>query len=454
MYAYVAFLVVLLTYGMETTYFRYANDPTEQEPKVFSNILSSVAFSSLLFIVIAYVFRQPIAQALDRPNHAEFIVWLSMIVSIDAVSAIPLAKLRKEGRLGLFNAINLGNIGINILLNLFFLAYCAPMYKAGNSNALIDFCYNPEWGVSYVFIANLVASIVKCLMSVWWVKFKYYALDLNLWKKCLKYGFPLLLVGLAGMINETLDRILLKNILLPSKGLLETDKIVGIYGACYKLSIIITLFIQAFRYAAEPFFFAEKKGPEVFARVMNYFVMFCAFILLGVLLFLDQAKYFIPNPAYWDGLVIVPVLLYANVFLGIYFNLSAWYKLTDKTSLGAVISFVGAAITILLNLWLIPYFTYLGAAWTTFICYFSMMVLSFFWGQKHFPVPYELKKLAAFLLLPLILWGLSSWLKLHIAVFGMIFANISLMVVYLWIVLKIEGRSLSQIPKLLLNLRK
>lgn len=454
LYAYVAFLVVLLTYGMETTYFRFANDQKYTENKVFSTILTSVFFTSLGFICWATFFSQNIANWLHYPNNSEFVVWLSIIVGVDAISAIPLVRLRRENKLWIFNAINFSNIIVNILLNLFFLAYCAPKYAAGESNWLIDLCYNPDWGVSYVFISNLIASLFKFFLSLLLTIKHTWSFDRILLQKALQYGLPLLLVGLAGMVNETLDRILLKNILLEDKGLLETEKIVGIYGACYKLSIIITLFVQAFRYAAEPFFFSEKSNaPERFVPVMNYFVLVCSFVLICVVLFIEQTKYFIPNPLYWEGLVIVPVLLYANIFLGIYFNLSAWYKLTDKTGLGAYISIFGALLTIGLNVLLIPSFTYVGAAWATFICYFSMMVISYVWGQKHFYVPYEIKKLLVFLALPIIFMGVQYLLKPYFADFGMIFVNLILILLFLTVVLKIQGLNISKIRMLFINLR-
>ncbi len=449
LYAYVAFLVVLLTYGMETTYFRLASDPKYSEKKSFGTIFLMVSATSSLFIVLSYLFSQPIATALKYPNNSEFIIWLSIIVSVDAISSIPLVKLRRENKLWQFNLINIFTILINILFNVFFLMYVVPGHQAGKSNWFIETFYDADWGVSYVFIANLVASLLKFLiLSILNVKKIYF--DLHIFKKAIHYGLPLLIVGLAGMVNETIDRILLKSMLYNSYGELKTQTIVGIYGACYKLSIIITLFVQAFRYAAEPFFFSiksEHNKEDVFVQIMNFFVIFCAFIFLTVMLFIDYAKMFIPNKEYWEGLKIVPILLYANIFLGIYYNLSSWYKLTDKTKQGAYIAIMGAIITIVLNIILIPHFTYVGAAWTTFICYFLMMMVSYFMGQKHFFIPYNKRKILLYLIVPYVLYMVKIGYITYFSNSGTIFVNVILLSSFLLMVIKTEKITLNEILK-------
>jgi len=301
-----------------------------------------------------------------------------------------------------------------VALNFFFLGYCMTSYQAGETNFIIDALYNPEIGVGYVFISNLAASVFKILMSLptfYGIKLTF---NLSLLKKLLIYGSPLLIAGLAGIVNETLDRILLKYLLFDTLGELEAMSQLGIYGACYKLSIIITLFIQAFRYAAEPFFFAQAKNkdaPEVYANVMNYFVAVCGLIFLGVTLYLDIIKFFIPNPEYWVGLKVVPILLLANICLGIYFNQSIWYKMTDKTKYGAYIAIGGAIITIVLNVILIPILGYMGSAWTTLVVYALMVISSYLLGQRHFPVPYNLKKVGSYLALALVLFYLGTWMQ-------------------------------------------
>jgi len=246
-----------------------------------------------------------------------------------------------------------------------------------------------------------------------------YGFELSLLKKMFVYALPLLVFGLAGIVNETIDRIMLKRILFESHGLKETMSQIGIYGACYKISIIITLFIQAFRYAAEPFFFSqekEKNAKETYSKVMTYFVIVCATIFLGVMLFMDVIKYFIPNEEYWIGLKVVPILLFANISLGIYYNQSIWYKLSGKTKFGAYIGIFGAGITILLNYIWIPLYGYVGSAWATLVCYGSMMLLSFILSRKHYPIQYNLPKIFLYLGLSFSLYFFTTYLALPVGV--------------------------------------
>jgi O-antigen/teichoic acid export membrane protein len=411
MYAYVAFLVVLLTYGMETAFFRYFSQERENPEKVYSTALWSLLVSSFVFIVGGSIFAQPIAEFLGYPNDKEYISWFGIIVGLDALIAIPLAKLRAENKPVKFALINFVFIGVNIGLNLFFLAYCLPKYQASETNWLISTFYNPETGVGYVFIANLIASAVRFLMvspQLFKLKFDF---DRELWKKMILYAFPLLIAGLAGIINETLDRAMLKWMLFDDLGEVQTMTQLGIYGACYKLSIVITLCIQAYRYAAEPFFFDHAKQSDsrhTYARMLHVFFAFVMLVFLVVTLFIDVFKYFIPNEAYWVGLDIVPVLLLANVFLGVYFNLSVWYKLTDKTMYGSYIAITGAIITIVLNFLLIPVLGFRGSAYATLACYFSMAAISYYFGQKHFKVPYSMRKLVGYFFLAIFLFAANA----------------------------------------------
>ena len=423
MYAYVAFLVVLLTYGMETAFFRYFSERKEDPKTVFSTALWSLLVTSTVFITVLILFAQPIANVLGYPDHKEFVAWFGIIVGLDALIAIPLAKLRAENKAIRFALINFAFIGVNIGLNLFFLAYCLPMFKAGTTNALIDWAYDPEIGVGYVFIANLIASVSRfalMLPEIFNVRWRF---DAELWRQMMRYALPLLVAGLAGIVNETLDRALLKWMLFEDLGEELTMTQLGIYGACYKLSIIITLCIQAYRYAAEPFFFDQKDDKHAkatYARMLHIFFGFVMLVFVGVNLFIDVFKYFIPNEAYWVGLDIVPVLLLANVFLGVYYNLSVWYKLTDKTYLGSYIAVVGALITILLNVLLIPVLGFRGSAWATLACYFSMAAASYMLGQRHFKVPYDLGRLAFYFIAAIALFGLNlilpdwSWVVLSL----------------------------------------
>ncbi len=415
MYAYVAFLVVMLTYGMETAFFRYYSQHKNKN-SVYSTALWSLVISSFGFIALVTLFAQPIANFLGYPNHSEYIWWFGIIVGLDALVAIPLAKLRAENRSIKFAWVNISSIAVNIGLNLFFLAYCLPKFKAGEINWLVETFYDPETGVGYVFIANLIASIVKLSIMLPDIIKAQLKINPRLWKTMMKYAVPLLIAGMAGIVNETLDRALLKWLLWSDLGKQATMTQLGIYGACYKLSIVITLCVQAYRYAAEPFFFDQQKSgnaPNTYARMLHIFFAFVMLVFLWVTLFIDVVKYFIPNEAYWVGLDIVPVLLLANVFLGVYYNLSAWYKLTDKTYYGSYIAIGGAMVTVVLNILLIPILGFRGCAWATLICYFSMAAASYILGQRFMPVPYNIPKLTGYFVLAVGLYCLNGWIDLE-----------------------------------------
>lgn len=435
MYAYVAFLVVLLTYGMETTYFRFSTKDEFEEQNVFKTILISLFSTSGIFILLAILFAQDIAEWLMYPNHSEYVVWFAVIVGLDAITSILQAQLRKNNKALKFAVVNLGNVAINIAINVFFIAYCKNLYDSGETNYIIETCYNPEIGVGYVFIANLIASVFKIIVLIpEIVKAKYGEFKAQYLKPFIKYAIPLLFVGMAGIINETLDRILLKRLLVDDLGLEETMKQIGIYGAVYKLSILITLFIQAYRYAAEPFFFSKEKesgSKTLYAKIMTYFVIVVISIFLFVMSYIDLLKYFINNEELWVGLYIAPILLAANVCLGIYYNLSIWYKLSQKTNYGAFISIAGAIITVALNLILIPSLGYEGAAWTTLICYLFMIIVSYIYGQKHYPIPYELKKIGGYFVLGATLFLTSQVLINSLEAFAKYSINSLLLVSFL-----------------------
>jgi len=396
LYAYVSFLSVIFTYGMETAFFRYASRH-DWPDRVYTTALSALVASSVAFSSLLVVAARPIAALLKYEGHEEYIIWLALILGLDAVAALPFARLRQQGRAARFAAVRLAGIGVNICLNLLFLvvlpgvAHRAPRLLDG---PLLQALYRPEIGVGYVFIANLIASLVTLLLLSRELLRIRGGFDGALLRGMLRYGLPILVAGLAGMVNETIDRILLK-FLLPLP-LAERMRQIGIYGACYKLSIIMTLFIQAFRMAAEPFFFERARArdaPRTYAAVMNGFVLACSAIYLLMMMYMDIVKLFI-GPRFHDGLAVVPVLLLANLCLGVYYNLSIWYKLADRTLAGAYIALGGALITILLNLWWIPTMGYMGAALATLGCYASMMVASFLLGQRVYPVPYEVARLA------------------------------------------------------------
>jgi O-antigen/teichoic acid export membrane protein len=411
MYAYVAFLVVFLTYGMETAFFRFSTDEKNIRHRVYTNTLFSLLTTTTLFIAIASIFSQNIADWLKYPDHNEYIIWFSLIVGLDAISSIPLAKLRLEEKAKKFAGVNFLNVGVNILLNVFFLVYCKENYESGNVNWIIKMFYNPDIGVGYVFISNLVASAIKfaTLFPIMNFKGEY---DFSLLKSMFRYSSPMLLVGLAYVINETLDRAMLKSILydqyLENGTATSSNEALkmalsqnGIYGANYKITMIVSMFIQAFRYASEPFFFKDqlnKNSKETLSKVMNYFTIVLVFTFLVITMYLHIFKYFIPNENYWEGLKVVPVLLAANICLGIYTSLSIWYKLSEKTIFGAFISLTGVAITLLINFLFIPKYGYLASAYATLACYGSMMVISYFLGQYYYPVKYKLGRFFIYLI--------------------------------------------------------
>lgn len=397
MYAYVAFLVVMLTYGMETAYFRFASK-SSHPLIIYNNTLFTILLTSVGFIAICMLWVDQISGFIEYPDNPEFVIWFGLIVGLDAISAIPLARLRQENKAGRFAWINLSSIGVNILLNLFFIGYCKVEYDQGRSNWLIANLYNPDLGVGYIFIVNLVSSGFKCLLLSPYILKLSFNIDRKLISNMLVYALPLLVAGLAGIANESLDRILMKYILIDMVGKSETMTQIGIYGACYKVSILITLFVQAYRYAAEPFFFSqsgEKDAPDAYARMMKYFVIVCLFIFLGLMLNIDTVMLFV-GEEYRQGAKVVPILLLANIFLGIYYNLSVWYKLTDKTMYGAYIAIIGALVTVSGNILLIPHLGYMGSAWTTLLCYGIMVLISYVMQRRHYPVPYQIPRMLGY----------------------------------------------------------
>ncbi len=427
LYAYVAFLLVFLTFGMETTYFKFINDSDDKQ-KTFSQSFLILLVINVVFFLLGIIFISTISGWMLYEDYPEFIFLLLTIVVIDALSSVPLAKLRAEQKPMQFAKVQLSSIGVNIVFTLIFLLVL----------------FNPEtdepyWGVLYIFLANLLASLVKIGMlaqSILSVEFKF---DKALIKKMSYYAFPIVIAGLAYVVNETLDRILLKQLLnnpelVPEEfigaPLRYAETQVGIYSANYKLTMFIALFLQAFRYAAEPFFFANAKNdPErkVYSKIMNLFVAVLCFSFLLVALNLDVFKHFIRNEAYHVGLGVVPILLLANVFLGVYANQSIWYKLSGQTRFGAYISVGGAVITIGLLTMLIPLYGYWAAAWTTFTVYALQMIVSYILSQKYYPIRYNLRKTGLYFIVALLFFGIATWMNMETGTLKMIVHNLFLL---------------------------
>jgi O-antigen/teichoic acid export membrane protein len=450
-YAYASFLMVVLTYGMETAFFRF-NEQEKDRQKVFSTGMISLIVSSLLFLTLVTGFSGSIAAWIQYPEHAEYVIWFAWILALDALSAIPFALLRAQNKPGRFAWIKITNIGVNISFNLIFLVLCPYLLRHFSQSLpgrFILFFYRQDWGIEYIFISNLIASAVTLFFLFPEISSVKWKINPVLWKRMLLYAFPLLFDGLAGMVNETFDRLLLRY-LLP-KDIASSQ--VGIYAACYKISILMTLFIQAYKYAAEPFFFAqakEKDAKEVYAKIMDYFIITVSFIFLVTLLYLDDfiMPLLIGKKEYWQGKGVIPVLMMANLFLGVYYNLSIWYKLTGKTSWGAWLSLIGAIITLVLNFWWIPLSSdhlvhgYYGSAWATFICYGTMMILSYLIGQKYFPVNYNLGKFGGYLGLSVLLFVISTFVKPDLAILRVGF-HTALLLIFIGIVYLVEKPKLT-----------
>lgn len=413
MYAWASVINALLAFGMETTFFRYLNK-VDDKKKVYSTTFFSVAIIAVAFLSLTFAFTDNIAGWLHADGVASiddyktFIRLFTWILVLDALAVIPAAKIRAEGRPGRYSVIKIVNILFTVSLNLFFL-YVIPW---GIENGYWEFAwFRPHW-VGYVFISNLLASLITFLVLIPELLGLQWAYDRKLIMQMLGYSFPVLIANLSFIVNENLDKIAIKQILGGDYG----DQEVGIYGAVCKLAIFLSIFIQGFRLGAEPFFFSHAKSKnsgETYATIMNYFVIVVCFIFAGIVANIEILKYFIPGGSasqrelYWSGLHIVPVLILGYVCLGIYMNLSIWYKLSDQTRFGLYISGVGALITIVLNFILIPKYSYVASAWISLTAYATMMILSYILGQRNYPIPYNLKKNFCYLLSSIVIVILS-----------------------------------------------
>ncbi len=413
LYATVAFLMVIFIYRMDTAFFRFGTEKEGRE-KVYSTTFWSVAFSAILFSSLILLFAEPIADWYALPvEGTSYIRIFGLVLAYDTLSEIPLAKLRLESRPLRFATIRLVGIGLNMALNLFFLLGCPWLMENGYGGDFLRSIYNPFWGIKYIFISNLIASLAVLLLLLPEIRQVNWQFSIEQWKTMAIYAAPLVLASLAGIVNEMIDRELLVRY-LPYD--IETNRgEQGVYSACYKLAMMMSLFTQAFRYAAEPFFFANAKNKDarqLYADVTKYFTIAGAIAFLSITFYIDiLKKYFLLNEQYWAGLGIVPILLMANLFLGLYYNVSIWYKLTDQTSKGGWIALGGAVITIVLNLWWIPTIGYFGSAWATLVCYFSMTLACWLWGKKYYPIPYDLPRIGFYILFPLLLFAISQFGK-------------------------------------------
>jgi O-antigen/teichoic acid export membrane protein len=448
-YAFIPFMNVVFTYGMETSFFRFANKTDKKI--VYDTSSISLIFSTVILSLILIALQHPLAVLLQIRQHPEYLSLAAAVIALDALSSIPFAKLRQDGRPVKFATVKVGGILMNIISIYFFLSVC-PHWLAVNPNHWCSIFFRPDWAIGYVLLANVIQSGLTLLfLAKEFLGFEF-KFDRKLWREMMAYGLPLIIVGFAGMINETFDRIML-GWWAPAKTVDAAKAQVGIYSACYKLSILISLAVQAFKMGAEPFFFkqaTQRDAPKLYARVMKFFVITLCLMFLIVAMYLDIWKQFIRNPKMWVGLKVVPILLLANMFLGIYYNLSVWFKLGNKTVAGAWITLIGAAITLFINYFFIPYFSYMACAWATFACYGSMMVVCFIWGQKEYRIPYAWKKLVAYIVIVVLLFfihkGLTFWFSSEW--FSLVIATL-LLGSFTWFVAQVEKK---EVKKILLSL--
>ena len=448
-YTLIPFLNVLYSYGMETAYFRFSQ--THDKEKLYNTLSVSLFFSTLFFSALLFLFKEPVAAAADLTNHPNYLLWMIAIIAVDNFNTLPFARLRQENRPKRYAAARIAGIVVNLSIVLFFLGV-APGVVARKPDGLLSLIYSKDFGLGYYLVGNLCGSLFTLLLLSKEIRQVKFSVDKTLWKEVMRYSSPLIIVGLGGMVNDVLSRLIYRHVVdLPKAA---ADHELGIFANIFRIALLVTIMIQAFRMAAEPFFFNQSKNENAqrtYARVMKFFVIACCFMFLFVGLFLDVFKWIFTNltdPKWAEGLEVVPLLALGNIFLGIYYNLSVWYKLTNKNKYGAMITIAGALITIVLNIILIPILHYTGAALATFTCYLFMMVTSYLLGQKHYPVPYAVKKLVSYVVLVVLIYlvhlALVSWVS------GIFWFSIGtallLFAFFTWFVTKIEAKELAGFP--------
>lgn len=410
LYAYTALLLVILTYGMETTFFRYANKTNEDPQKVYSSTLIMVGFTSLLFIVLVSIFLQPLSGVMGYSDHSSYVWVMAATVSIDAFQCIPFAYLRYKKRPIKFAALKLLFIAFNIALNLLYFVVLPDLYKSYPD--IIQHIYNPETGVGYAFYINLV-----CTASITFFFYKEltgfkYTFDKELAKRMLSYSWPILILGIAGILNQTADFILFPYLYKGG----QAHQQLGIYGAASKIAMIMAMITQAFRYAYEPFVFGkgnDKDNRETYAVAMKYFIIFTLLAFLVVMGYINILRHIIGRD-YWEGLKVVPIVMAGTIMMGVYFNLSFWYKLIDKTIWGAYFSGIGCFVLILINIIFVPQYGYMACAWAGLIGYATAMTLSYFVGQKKYPINYPFKSIGIYVLMTVIFFIAITYSNQHL----------------------------------------
>ncbi|MFM2214287.1 MAG: hypothetical protein RL427_1550 [Bacteroidota bacterium] len=436
-FAYLVFLNVALSYGMETAFFRFYTTESDKK-KVIATATISILCSSLAFLVVGLLFRDTLGHWTNIDS--QYISYMIWILVLDALSVIPFSKLRANGRPMFYAAVKIGNVVLNVCLNVFFLL-ALPKLAYGSGGSFWSIFYIEHFQIGYIFISGLCASLATFIvLSPDYFLIKG-AFDGALWKKMMGYAFPILIAGIAFAINEHFDKILLEKMHIS-----KAD--IGAYSACYKLGLFMVLFRTAYTLGIEPFFFSHasnENAPQTYATITKYFVIFGSFICLFVIVFADLLKeILVPNASYWDAMNIVPLIVLANFFLGIYTNLSVWYKLTDRTSIGAYISLVGAAVTLLLNFILIPYISYIGSAIATIAAYGAMMIISYQLGKKKYPIPYDFPKIFSYLGLTIVFSVLSFYIPV---LRDNYWVKIALLLAFLYFIYYNEKETLLRIAK-------
>ena len=457
-YAYIPFLNIVLTYGMETAFFRFAKKENERHvlgSATISLLVSTFCITILLFLLKGTIVNSSTGELAGLTAHPGFYTYIVLIMAFDALTAIPFAQLRLENRPLRYAFIRIANIATTVGFNIFFLYLCPKLYQAGHHWLLNVTAGEDQLG--YVYLSNMLGSAVTLLLFLPQLLQIEWNFDKTLWRQMMGYALPLIIVGMAGMVNETFDRAWFLPRFLPGNDMEAKKTIIGLYSANYKLAILITMFIQAFRLGAEPFFFKQAEGDNpqrVYARIMKLFVILLCFMFLFVSLYMNIWKVFLRKPFYYQGMRIVPVLLLANMFLGIYYNLTIWFKLTDRTRAGAVITLITAALAFLLNWWWIPVMGYYGAALATMVCYFVQMAICYVWGQKHYPVPYHLPRIITYIGLAVLTWYLFQLLNTQLLSPGNVYALKPLPLIvatlffaaYGWFILKMEKKEFKRLP--------
>ncbi|RHJ94092.1 lipopolysaccharide biosynthesis protein [Parabacteroides bouchesdurhonensis] len=426
-YGWIALLLVLLTYGMETGFFRFINKKEEQQPmRIYSTALFSLGISSLAFILLLFPFHGIISQSLGYAHRSEYILMMGITVAIDAFCCIPFAYLRYKGRAIRFAFIKLLNIFLNIALNIFFLIACPWLQQ--HHPETVDWFFRPDYSVGYIFISNVITTAITFILLVPdMMPGLREKPNLKVWSKMLRYSFPILILGIAGIFNQTADKILFP-FLFEDK--VYANEQLGIYGACFKIALVMVMFTQAFRYAYEPFIFAKNKeegSKKAYSEAMKYFIIFTLFIFLFVMFYIDIFKYFV-DQSYYPGLRVVPIVMLGELFFGVYFNLSFWYKLIDQTQWGAYFSTTGCVITVSIILLFGPTYGYMACAWASFCCNLLMMLLSYFVGQKKFPIQYDLKSAFIYASIAAILYLAGMLPKIDSEIIRLVYRSILLLI--------------------------